>query len=198
VTCARALILAVLALALATAGCGVNDPYNGAREPTSSTTKPPASPAADSTDHSDQQSSADTRDPDAAVNYRPPQSASAEQVAAAYGLFQTNWSWKTYRAQYDRMRHLAGASLARDLAENRPESDQLQGIKADQQTNRSRLLAADSRMISANVARAVVVYSELAGGHGVTEDTPRATVYRALLKRRPQGWRVTEWSRLPS
>jgi hypothetical protein len=198
VTRAHALILAVLALALATAGCGVNDPYNGATERTSSTTKPPATPTADSEDHSDEQLRADTRDPNAAVNYGPPQSASAEQVAAAYGLFQTNWSWKTYRAQYDRMRHLAGGGLARDLAENRPESDQLQGIKADQQTNRSTLLAADSRMISANAARAVVVYSELAGGHGVTEDTPRATVYRALLKRRSQGWRVTEWSRLPS
>lgn len=194
----RALILALLTFALASAGCGVNDPYNGAKEPTSSTPKPAAKPTADATDHPDEQPPADTRNPDAAVNDRPSQSASAEQVAAAYGLFQTNWSWKTYRAQYDRMRHLAGGGLARDLAENPPESDQLDGIKTDQQTNRSALLAADTRTVSANEARAIIVYSELAGGHGVTEDTPRATVYRAVLKRLPQGWRVTEWSRLPS
>jgi len=198
VTRVRALILALLASALASAGCGVNDPYNGTKEPTSSTPKPAANPTADATDHSDEQPPADTRDPDAAVNDRPPKSASAEQIAAAYGLFQTNWSWKTYRAQYDRMRHLAGGGLARDLIENPPESDQLAGIKADHQTNRSRLLAGDSRMVNANEARAIVAYSELAGGHGVTETTPRATVYRAVLKRLPQGWRVTQWSRLPS
>jgi hypothetical protein len=198
VTRTRALSLAVLVLALASAGCGVNDPYNGAKEPTSKTTKPPATPTADSEDHSDERLRADTSNPDAAVNYRPPQSASAEQVAAAYGLLQTNWSWKTYRAQYNRMRHLAGGVLARDLAANPPEDDQLEGITADQQTNRSTLLAADSRMVHANDARAIVVYSELPGGHGVTADTPHATVYRALLKRLAQGWRVTEWSRLPS
>jgi hypothetical protein len=198
VTRTRALVLAVLAFAFASSGCGVNDPYNGAKEPTSSITKPPATPTVDSEDRADEQLRDDTRDPDAAVDTRPPQSASAEQVAAAYGLFQTNWSWKTYRAQYDRMRRLAGGGLARDLAENPPESDQLRGIKTDRQTNRSTLLAVESRVVSASEARAIIVYSELAGGHGVTEDTPRATVYGALLKRLPQGWRVTEWSRLPS
>ena len=197
---AHALILVAVVFAFAAAGCGVSDPYNDTKDnATTAKQQTAAQPATDDpSERSDGQPPADTRDPDAALNDALPQSADAEQVAGAYGLLQTNWSWRTFRAQYDRMRHLAGGALARDLTDNPPESDQLEGIKADKQTNRSTLLASDSRSVSANEARVVVVFSELAGGHGVTDSAPRATVYRAVVKRLAHGWRVTAWSLLPS
>ena len=197
---AHPLILVALVLAFTAAGCGVSDPYNDTKDnATTATQQTPAQPPTDDpSEPSDAQPPADTRDPDAAVNDAPTKNPDAEQVAAAYGLSRPTGRGRPTDPEYDRMRHLAGGALARDLTDNPPESDQLEGIKADKQTNRSTLLASDSHSVSANEARVVVVFSELAGGHGVTDSAPRATVYRAVVKRLPHGWRVTAWSLLPS
>src|SRR3954470_361585 len=84
---------------------------------------------------SDAKPPADRADAGSLTTAATPADARAEEVAAAYGLAQTNWSWRTYRGQYRRMTKLAGGDLARDLRANPPEPDQLRGIEADRQTN---------------------------------------------------------------
>lgn len=78
------------------------------------------------------------------------------------------------------MIELAGGELARDLRANRPGVDQLHGIEADRQTNRSTAIAVDGHIVAPTRVRVIVVYEELAGGPGVTDSVPRHTVYRAV------------------
>jgi hypothetical protein len=191
-------LLATGLAALTVAGCGVHDPYNdkpAARRPGPAT-------AAGSAPHHAPDSTArrpagDRANPAALTNARPKANAAAEAVAAAYGLAQTNWTWRTYADQYRRMTRLAGGALARDLKRHPPEPDQLEGITAERQTNRSSALAVDSKLVTATTARVIVVYEELAGGAGVSDTAPRHTVYRARVSKLPAGWKVTQWSLLP-
>jgi hypothetical protein len=193
----RHLIFGLLALTLA--GCGVHDPYND--KPAAADDRAPADAATsrrhDADANSDEQPPRDATDPDSLASPPIRAHAGAEEIASAYGLAQTNWSWRTYEDQYERMTGLAGGALARDLRANPPEPDQLHGIRADRQTNRSSAIAVDSRLLSPTRTRVIVVYEELAGGAGVTDTAPRHTVYRAVVSRLREGWRVTQWSLLP-
>jgi predicted small lipoprotein YifL len=193
-------LLAAALAALALAGCGVQDPLND--QPAETRTAPPATTAATTTAvdagaNSDAEPPRDTRDPESLTSPHTRPNADAEEVAAAYGLAQTNWSWRTYATQYRRMTELAGGALARDLKANPPEQDQLEGLKADRQTNRSSTIAVDSQVLSPTKTRVIVVYQELGGGAGVTEMAPRHTVYRAVVTKLDNGWKVTQWSHLP-
>ncbi len=189
--------LAVGLIALSVTGCGVNDPYNDAPAGTGSGPAPAARPQTEPHAASDAQAARDRADPGSFTGAETHASAGAEEVAAAYGLAQTNWSWRTYRGQYRRMTELAGGELARDLNANPPEADQLRGIKADRQTNRSTAIAVDGHVVAPTRVRVIVVYAELAGGAGVTDTAPRHTVYRAVVSKLAEGWRVTQWSLLP-
>lgn len=182
-----AALLAVVA-ALLGAGCGaLQDPYRDA----------PADERAHSDQHHDSELPADRRDPGQMATRPAPAGAGPREVAVAYALAHTNWSWRTFATQYERMRKLAGGELARQLADNRPEGDQLEGIQADQQTNTAKLVAVDARRRGDAGADVVVVLRELPGGRGVTDITARHTVYRAALARQRNGWRVSSWTLLP-
>jgi hypothetical protein len=194
------MLLAAALAALAMAGCGVEDPLNDRPADRSAgpaaTTAAPGTPV-DAAANSDAEPPRDTRDPESLTSPDARANAHAEDVAAAYGLAQTNWSWRTYATQYRRMTELAGGALARDLKANPPEQDQLEGIQADRQTNRSSTIAVDSHVLSPTKTRVIVVYQELGGGAGVTDLAPRHTVYRAVVTKLAGGWKVTRWSHLP-
>jgi hypothetical protein len=193
-------ILPLLAVgaALALSACGLHDPLNDPK-PTSTArpAAPATSPVSPSTGGRDDQEAADRRDPSTLRTAAPKATASAADVASAYGLAQTNWSWRTYTRQYQRMTELAAGQLARDLQANPPEPDQLEGIRADRQTNRSTAIAVDATRLSATRQRVIVVYEELPGGGGVTETTPHHTIYQATVTKTADGWRVTAWVLLP-
>src|SRR3954454_8110599 len=192
-------LLASGLVALTVAGCGIHDPYNDKSAPHHDHAPVPSVPsaphaAADSTARrlsGDRANSARLAHASAKANAAP------EAAAAAYGLAQTNWSWRTYADQYRRMTRLAGGALARDLKRHPPEPDQLEGITAERQTNRSSQLAVDSKSVTPTTTRVIVVYEEFAGGAGVTDTAPRHTVYRALVSKLPAGWKVTQWTLLP-
>lgn len=190
--------LCIAALGLSAAGCGLpDDPYNEP-EPKQAQTQPaPAAHGHEGERHNDVQLPADTRDPGTITSADAAPDADAAEAAVAYGLAQTNWSWRTFDTQYERMRRLASGELARQLAENRPERDQLDGIKADKQTNTAKVVAVDTRTDGRAARRVIVVLRELAGGQGVTDVAPRHTVYQATVRELPEGWRVTAWSLLP-
>lgn len=196
-TAACRTLLAVGLIALSVTGCGVHDPYNDAPAGTDRTAATATSPRTDAPVNSDAQPPRDRADPGSSTGAAARADARAEAVAAAYGLAQTNWSWRTYRGQYRRMTELAGGELARDLRANPPEADQLRGIEADRQTNRSTAIAVDGHVVAPTRVRVIVVYEELAGGAGVTDTAARHTVYRAVVRKLAEGWRVTQWSLLP-
>jgi hypothetical protein len=193
----RRTLLAVGLIALSVAGCGFHDPYNDPPAGKDATPAPAPSAPTDAHANSDAQPPRDRAAPGSFTTASVRANAHAEEVAAAYGLAQTNWSWRTYRGQYRRMTELAGGALARDLRANPPEPDQLRGIEADRQTNRATAVAVDGRVLSPAKIRVIVVYEELAGGAGVTDRAPRHTVYRAVVSRLAEGWKVTQWSLLP-
>jgi hypothetical protein len=170
----------------------VQRPHARRHDPNSAT----GAPGAASQNATDDRPPADRRNPDTLTAADRP-AARAERIATAYGLAQTNWSWRNYAHQYRRMTALAGGALARDLKANPPEQDQLVGVAAEKRTNRSTAIAADSTAINATTARVIVVYEELPGGAGVTDITPRHTVYRATVTKISGAWKVTAWSLLP-
>ncbi len=183
-------IVVACAAALALGGCGFEDPYNDPQSQGAATATPAHT---DSHDEELKDSSATT-----AVSSDAPASADAEEVAVAYGLAQTNWSYATYEKQYERMRKLAGGKLAEDLASARPEEDQLAGIKENRQVNRSTVVAVDTRKASKNDAVIVVVYRETAGSGGALDPVPHHTVHQAKVRKSGDGWRVVDWLSLQS
>jgi hypothetical protein len=194
-TAARRTLLAVGLIALSVTGCGVHDPYNDA--PAGPDRTPAPSSPAEAPVNSHAQPPRERADPGSFTSGAARADARAEAVAAAFGLAQTNWSWRTYRRQYRRMTELGGGALARDLRANPPEVDQLRGIETDRQSNRATAIAVDGHVVAPTRVRVIVVYEELAGGAGVTDTAPRHTVYRAVVSKLAEGWRVTQWSLLP-
>lgn len=196
----RLLPAVALAGALAAAGCGVHDPVNDVPKdkPATASTNPAPVDAAGADQHTDagEEYPEDTRSPESLATGAPADDT-ASDVAAAYGMAQLNWSWKTYDDQYRRMTRMAGGQLAEDLKGARPEQAQIDGMKADEQTNTAKLVAVDARQAGADKKRVVVVYRERPGGAGVVDIRERHTVYRATVTKLAEGWRVTSWSLLP-
>ncbi len=195
-------LLAVSAAGLALGGCGLNDPYNDqpASEPASATATPAGGDHAEAghDEGSHDETVKDTSDPSTALSENAPDDADAEEVAVAYGLAQTNWSYATYEKQYERMKRLAGGELGKDLAASAPERDQLEGIKENQQVNRSQVVAVDTRKASPAQAVIVVVFRETAGSGGALDPVPHHTVHQATVRKLNDEWRVVDWLSLQS
>ncbi len=199
-------LLAVCAAGLALGGCGFDDPYNDQQtsETAGATAGATATPAggdhaeAGHDEGSHDETVEDTSDPSTALSENAPDNADAEDVAIAYGLAQTNWSYATYEKQYERMKRLAGGELGKDLAASAPERDQLEGIKENQQVNRSRVVAVDTRKSTDSKAVIVVVFRETAGSGGALDPVPHHTVHQATVQKLPEGWRVVDWLSLQS
>jgi hypothetical protein len=180
----RALTALAAAMAIAASGCGIEDPYEdaeGRNGPAAGDAKPPA----------------DTRDPGSLRDPRPPGGEPALRAAVRYALIQGNWSWRTFRIQYEGMRALAAGELLRELAANPPDQDVLLGLERERQTNSARLVAAAATSQDAKDTTVIVVTRERAGARGALDQAPAHRVYRAQVISEGEQAKVAEWQALP-
>ncbi len=185
--------MAAFAAAATLTGCGISDPYN---DPATAKPAQQTASADEHDEHKEDEGIKNTRRPESVVSQLPPGNAGAEQVAAAYGLAQMNWSHKTYPDQYRKMVALAGGQLRRDLKLSPPAPEQLEGIKRDKQVNEAQLVATDSTKTGDSRVRVVVVLKETAGAKGYLDPTSRHTVHQAIVAQQRGAWRVLEWELL--
>lgn len=115
----------------------------------------------------------------------------AADAATSYALAQATWSADTYADQYQRMIDLAAGELRDALSSQRPEADQIAGIREYRQTSRAKLIAVDSRAVEGSSGSVVVVLETYAGANGEIQPVPRHVIYRAAVKRIDDKWRVT-------
>jgi hypothetical protein len=180
----RATTLALALLCAGLAGCGATEPIPDART---------------GTQHAMSGSDADavTRDGE-----RPEDLATvtvdteAAQAAASYALASATWSADTYDRQYRRMIDLAAGELRDDLVSQPPERSQIDSLKANRQTSRAKLLAADPRAVHDGRGTVIVVLEQRAGANGSISPRPSNVIYAVGVRRVDGAWRVTRFETL--
>ncbi len=178
-------LLAALAIAVATAGCGVDDPYAA----NTTTTRRPPPP------------SRDTPPPASRPSTTPPPAGRAskrrtapERTAAAYAAAQGNYTPANYRRQHRAMAALSAGPLRRELTRT-PVAVIAQGIRESGTQAATTVLATardprrgKSQIVTVALRQLLATTSE-AGRPG-----PEYLYYRATLTHTHTGWRVVQFA----
>jgi len=194
----------LVAVAIATAGCGVDDPY-ASTTPTTATTAPTAAttapaPAQVPTDQ-DEPNPVDTVT--GATTIVPTEVSRRDErvrVAVDFAVTQATWTPDTWIPQQKRLGTLAtGAAKAELNPTDLPLEDQAQALRDAKATSRATFLAADvsEGRDDPSEATVIVVLKVVAGGAGRQESNPDYTVNQAKVQRTSAGWRVRNYSTLP-
>lgn len=176
-------LLAALAIAVAVAGCGVEDPYAGTTTtqgppPRAATTPPPAAPP-----HVPAPAGRASR-----------RRSAPERTAAAYAAAQGNYTPANYRRQHRAMAALSAGPLRRELTRT-PVAVIAQGIRESGTQAATTVLATardpgrgTSQIVTVALRQLLRTTSE-AGRPG-----PEYLYYRATLTHTHTGWRVVEFA----
>lgn len=182
----RRLLITVLAVpCLALAGCGLQGP---------TPTPEPTETRSEGTDAD--LGVRDTRDPQTLTSAT--STTGAAEVAVSYALAQATWSASTYARQYERMIRLSTGALRRELTTQRPERDQIDGIRAGGQTSRANVLAADPRAVKDGRGPVIVVLEQYAGQKGRVDPFVSNVIYRVSVQREDGHWRVSRFETVPA
>lgn len=177
---ARALLGAsALALAIATAGCGVDDPYADNQGATPAKTE--------GSDHdeltvNDEATNVTTGDVGGA--------AGAERVAREFAATSLTYSPDTYVAQQRSLRARATGAMATQLEPPVPDEDTAKTLAASKLTSRARVLVSDIESSDPKSANVIVLLKVFTGTQGRRRVTPDYQPYRVRLRQQAGTWKV--------
>lgn len=179
---ARALLGAsALALAIATGGCGVDDPYADNQR-----TAPVTS---EGTDHDELTVPDDTSDVTTGDVGR---ASGAERVAREFAATSLTYSPDTYVAQQRSLRARATGAMATQLEPPVPDEDTAKTLAASKLTSRAQVLVSDIESSSPREANVIVLLKVFTGTQGRRRTTPDYQPYRVRLRKdaRTGTWKV--------